>query len=162
MRQCPDLKGGPVADGQVFKYQLLGTWGYSPKVAHWIRFTAWARDFKASGVAPYVAGTYPGLWYQDFERKGRCPGPRCFWEIYHIKYTTLFPDRWTVYFKAPRDTTLSANWQEKGLHYAGQKQGRPATSDWPVFYPRRNAVGAGESASAEAVGMQQPAEAPLN
>ena len=43
------VKGGPVADGQVFKYQLLGTWGYSPKVAHWIRFTAWARDFKASG-----------------------------------------------------------------------------------------------------------------
>eukprot|EP01048_Picozoa_sp_COSAG05_P013128 COSAG05_NODE_1368_length_5060_cov_5.437412_2_plen_222_part_00 len=115
------------------RYQLIGTWGYSPKPAHWLRFTAWAREFAASGLRPYVAGTYPGLWYKEFEATGRCPGPRCFWEIYHIKYTTLFPDRWTVYYKAPRSTTLAANWQEAGLHYAAQRG--PPKSDWPVYRP---------------------------
>jgi hypothetical protein len=26
-----------VADGEIFKYQLVGSWGYSPKAAHWVR-----------------------------------------------------------------------------------------------------------------------------
>jgi hypothetical protein len=127
---CANMQGGPVPDNAVFKYQLVGTWGYSPKVDHWIRFSNLVNKFMATGKRPDVpATTKPGTWLKKFEKEGRCPGVRCFWEINHIYYSMLFPDRWSIYLKAPQGTTMSANWQEAGLHYAGNANPR---SDAPV------------------------------
>eukprot|EP01047_Picozoa_sp_COSAG01_P033949 COSAG01_NODE_2524_length_7505_cov_29.604915_4_plen_419_part_00 len=128
---CPSLHGGPVADGEVFKYQLVGTWGFSPKASHWLKFSRWAKQFRASGRKPYTEGTQTNSWYKAFEKKRRCPGLRCMWSQHHVKYTTLFPDRFVIYIKAPGGTTMAANYQEDGLHYSGQG----GQADNPLYEP---------------------------
>ena len=124
LRACADLKGGPVPDGTNFLYALVGSWGFSPTPSHWIRFTHWARSFMRHERTskPYVDGIVTTSWYKAFENKGRCPGKNCMWTQLHIKYTTKFPDRYTVYAKCPIGQSLASNHREAGLHYA-QKQG---------------------------------------
>ena len=62
-KRCAVLKGGPSNAGSNFMYPLLGSWGYSPGAAHWTRFTAWTKEFIASGKKPYVNGLTPTDWY---------------------------------------------------------------------------------------------------
>ena len=74
---CPNLEGGPASATTNFMSPLVGSWGFSPTPAHWVRYTRWAKEFEASGQKPYVEGHTPTAWYREFEKQGRCPGKNC-------------------------------------------------------------------------------------
>lgn len=117
---CREQNGGPVPDNINFLHPLVGSWGYSPTLRHWLNFTKWVRTYQRheSQHKPYVQGTQPTAWYKDFEKNGRCPGPNCMWTQLHHFYTSWAPDRYTVYAKCEHGLTLATNHQEKGLHYS--------------------------------------------
>ena len=101
-----------------FMYMLVGSWGFSPTLRHWRRFTRWAAAFEGSGEKPYVAGLVTTRWYKSFEGDGRCPGKNCMWTALHVKYATLHRDRYTVYVQSGRKrAALAVNHQERGVHY---------------------------------------------
>eukprot|EP00401_Gymnodinium_catenatum_P079622 CAMPEP_0117606372 /NCGR_PEP_ID=MMETSP0784-20121206/79678_1 /TAXON_ID=39447 /ORGANISM="" /LENGTH=315 /DNA_ID=CAMNT_0005409451 /DNA_START=36 /DNA_END=980 /DNA_ORIENTATION=- len=120
-KRCPDLKGGPQQATMNFMYPLVGSWGYSPSAAHWVRFTTWLRKFVRSRQKPYVPGLTPTDWYMNFEKEGRCPGKRCMWTMYHIRYCNEFADKYTVYIRLPDGSTLATNYKEAGLHFSDKK-----------------------------------------
>eukprot|EP00802_Teleaulax_amphioxeia_P005177 Tamp_05181.p1 GENE.Tamp_05181~~Tamp_05181.p1 ORF type:complete len:661 (+),score=38.00 Tamp_05181:313-2295(+) len=128
LRGCANLQGGPVQDGTNFVYSLVGSWGFSPKPQHWIKFTSWARKFIVNEkmTKPYVDGIVTTSWYKSFEGKRRCPGKNCMWTQLHIKYTSLFPDKYTVYAKCSNGLSLASNHREAGLHYS-EKMGRESS-----------------------------------
>ena len=125
---CPAQNGGPVPDNTNFLHPLVGSWGYSPTVHHWLNFTNWVRAYEPleSTHKPYVRGTQPTAWYKDSEKTRRCPGPNCMWTQLHHFYTSWAPDRYTVYAKCEGGFTLATNHQEKGLHY-----GKAMHADFP-------------------------------
>ena len=112
-----DLNGGPKEASTNFFYPLIGTWGFSPSVEHWSRFTKWARSFINSGSKPYVDSLKPSEWFRTFERQGRCPGKSCMWSILHIKYVSEHSDKMTCYSRVPNGKTLASSHREQGLHY---------------------------------------------
>lgn len=126
-----NLKGGNVPDGTNFYYPLVGSWGFSPQKGHWIRFRNWYLDFVHAKKKPYVSGLTPTVWYKQFEKQGRCPGKKCMWTMYHIKYCSDHRNKYTVYLKAPKGQTLATNFQEPGLHYKGKpKMDAPTLTHW--------------------------------
>jgi len=110
-----ELHGGPVQDGHSFAMPLVGSWGFSPTARHWSKFRAWAANFSGK---PSVPGLKQDEWYRLFQKQGRCPGLNCMWTILHLKYTSIFKDSKTVYFKGPSGTALAISHREPGLHYA--------------------------------------------
>ena len=122
---CPSGRVPPNGTGP-FMYPLVGSWGFSPTLRHWRRFTRWAARFMESGEKPYVSGVVTTRWYREFEAAGRCPGRNCMWTALHVKYVATHTDRYTVYARPRRKlAALAVNHQEPGLHYRS-KQGRDA------------------------------------
>eukprot|EP00505_MAST-04D_sp_SCG-Rhode-Island_P000097 Stramenopile-MAST_4_protein_97 len=131
LKACPNLKGGPVPDKTNFMYPLVGSWGFSPNIEHWVNFRNWYLDFTQHNSKPYVPGLTPTSWYKQFEKQGRCPGKKCMWTMHHIKYSWTHKDKFCVYLKAPNGQTLATNYQEPGLHYKGKpKIDAPTLEQW--------------------------------
>eukprot|EP00924_Labyrinthula_sp_SR-Ha-C_P007157 snap_masked-scaffold_8-processed-gene-10.46-mRNA-1 protein AED:1.00 eAED:1.00 QI:0/-1/0/0/-1/1/1/0/609 len=124
---CPELQGGPISSGS-FRYNLVGSWGYSPFARHWINFIDFVNNFDEQKVSPVVLDLKPSQWYKKFTAKGRCPGANCMWTMLHLKYTATHVDRFTIYAKAGEKKTLATNHQEVGLHF--QKKGK---QDFPIL-----------------------------
>jgi hypothetical protein len=118
-KMCDDLLGGPKQSPAAFFYPLVGSWGYSPTVAHWIRFRKWYYDFIQTAEKPYVDGLKPTEWYRSFEKAGTA-GTRM-WTMHHIKYADTHEDKYTVYVKCPNNRTLSQNHLEAGINYATKR-----------------------------------------
>ena len=121
---CPKLEGGPVPDNTNFFYPLVGSWGYSPRAAHWVKFMQWEKQYqhREKIEKPYVPNTTPTKWYKDFEKSGRCPGKKCMWTQLHHYYTWLHEDKFTLYYRASNGKTLCKNHQERGLHFDGNSR----------------------------------------
>lgn len=94
-----------------------------------MRFIEFAEGMRRRGERPYVDGITPGKWYREFEREGRCPGKRCFWEIYHLRYASEHVDRKTLYVRCPGGRTMGSNYRERGLHYGGEG----GVADFPLL-----------------------------
>ena len=126
LNQCPkfcsSLNGGAVPDDTNFLHPWTGSTGFSPTLRHWTNFTAWALEFQTREHVekPYVPGTRPTQWYQQFEKQGRCPGRNCMWSQLHHYYTMRAPDRNTVRAKCAGGLALAINHQERGLHYSAK------------------------------------------
>jgi hypothetical protein len=118
-KMCDDLLGGPSQSPAAFFYPLVGSWGYSPTVAHWIRFRKWYYDFIQATEKPYVEGLKPTEWYRSFEKAGTA-GKRM-WTMHHIKYVDTHEDKYTVYVKCPNNRTMSQNHLEAGINYATKR-----------------------------------------
>lgn len=146
LRLCPRkcnssaLHGGAVPDNTNFRHTIVGPWGFSPTVTHWINFTRWAKAYQEheSVHKPYVEGILMTAWYKMFRDQGRCPGINCMWTQLHHYYTSWAPDKWVVWAKCEHGTALAINHQEKGLHF-GRHMGPDAallTKKFPVDLTR--------------------------
>lgn len=120
-----------IEPSQNFLFPFVGSWGFSPTSKHWNNFTRWARIYQKHEhlYKPYVVGTIFTEWYKTFEKQGRCPGRNCMWTQLHLKYTSMFPDRYTVYANCPYETSLSSNYRETGVHYGAGSVGLGQKTD---------------------------------
>jgi hypothetical protein len=130
---CGELHGGPGPEDAATQFlsPLVGSWGFSPKVSHWIAFRKWYHEVALRNNArPYVEGLITTDWYRLFEMEHR---EQSMWTAFHIKYVHLHLGKMNVlYVKAPRSTTLASNHKEKGLHYAetSLKPDYPLMTKW--------------------------------
>lgn len=109
----------------VFKYRLLGTWGFAPQRDQWVEFRKWFEEKRAHGEKPYVNGLMTTNWYKSQEVDGFAPNMWSQWWIKFVDEKNYF----TVTAHLPDGTTLAANWRESGLHYSKK---RPEM-DFPIF-----------------------------
>ncbi|CAN8072239.1 unnamed protein product [Agarophyton chilense] len=109
----------------VFKYKLLGTWGFAPQRDQWVEFRNWFEEKRARNENPYVKGLMTTDWYKSQEVDGFAPTMWSQWWIKFVEEKGYF----TVTANLPDGTTLAANWREAGLHYSKTK---PRT-DFPIF-----------------------------
>lgn len=113
------------ATHQVFKYRLLGTWGFAPQRDHWIEFRKWFENKRARKEKPYVSGLVTTDWYKRQEIDGFAPNMWSQWWIKFVDEKNYF----TVTAHLPDGTTLAANWRESGLHYSKTEP----KADFPIF-----------------------------
>lgn len=127
-RQIKGVASGPLdipREHPVFKYKLLGTWGFAPQRDTWVEFRKWFEEKRAKGEKPYVDGLITTQWYKSQEKNGFAPNMWSQWWIKFVDENGYF----TVTAHLPDSTTLAANWRESGLHYS---KSRPS-ADFPVF-----------------------------
>lgn len=127
-RQIRGVASGPLdipAEHPVFKYRLLGTWGFAPQRDQWVEFRKWFTDKKAKGEKPYVDNLITTSWYKSQEVNGFAPTMWSQWWIKFVDEKGYF----TVTAHLPDGSTLASNWRESGLHYSKNKP----TADFPVF-----------------------------
>lgn len=110
---------------QVYKYRLLGTWGFAPQRDQWVEFRTWFEEKRARGEKPYVKGLITTDWYKRQEVRGFAPN---MWSQWWIKFADE-KGYFTVTANLPGETTLCANWREDGLHYSKKKP----QMDFPIF-----------------------------
>ena len=117
--KCKSHVTHDLPDASNFLYPLVGSWGFSPRLEHWINFTKWTMQYLPNEIQqkPYVEHTVLTAWYKSFEKAGKCPGKNCMWTQLHHYYTSFSPDKYTLYYKAPQNKALSHNHREKGLHF---------------------------------------------
>lgn len=113
------------AEHQIFKYRLLGTWGFAPQRDHWIEFRKWFENKRERNEKPYVDGLVTTSWYKSQEKDGFAPN---MWSQWWIKFVDE-KDYFTVTAHLPDGTTLASNWRESGLHYSKTSP----KADFPVF-----------------------------
>lgn len=127
-RQVKGVASGPLdipSEHPVFKYRLLGTWGFAPQRDQWVEFRKWFEEKRAKGEKPYVDGLVTTYWYREQEKDGFAPNMWSQWWIKFVDEKGYF----TVTAHLPDGTTLASNWRESGLHYS---KNRPS-ADFPVF-----------------------------
>lgn len=127
-RQRRGIASGPLRiakEHHVFKYRLLGTWGFAPQRDHWIEFRKWFEANRAQDVKPYVDGLITTEWYKKQEKNGFAPN---MWSQWWIKFADE-KNYFTLTGHLPDGTTLAANWRESGLHYSKNEP----KADFPVF-----------------------------
>lgn len=128
LRPRPGRMMGKLAlarDVHVFKYRLLGTWGFAPQRDVWLEFRAWFERMREKGEKPYVDDLITTRWYKEQERDGFAPHMWSQWWIRFVDEKGYF----TVTPHLPDGSTLSANWREGGMHYSKTKPSR----DFPVY-----------------------------
>lgn len=113
------------SDQPVFKYRLLGSWGFSPQRDAWVEFRKWYEMKRAAGEKPYVDNLITTKWYKDQEKNGVAT---TMWTQWWIKFADE-KGYFTVTPHLTDGTTLCANWREKGMHYS---KGKP-TRDFPIY-----------------------------
>lgn len=113
------------SEQQVFKYRLLGTWGFAPQRDHWIEFRKWFEEKKGRNEKPYVKGLVTTEWYKKQEKNGFAPNMWSQWWIKFVDEKNYF----TITAHLPDGTTLAANWRESGLHYSKTEP----RADFPIF-----------------------------
>lgn len=123
-KRCGVMRGGREP---VFAYKLIGTWGTAFKASYMQRLRAHYADLTLRGIHPRVPGLTPDDWYATFVSKKTT---RRMWEMYPIHYAEHHPNEggYTLYAKCAGGYTLSSNWREPGLNYAGT-----AKRDWPTL-----------------------------
>ncbi|KAH3777701.1 hypothetical protein DPMN_179149 [Dreissena polymorpha] len=130
--KTPEMLKGP-EDRKVFLYPVLGTWGFSPKKASWMRFLEWFSAINMDmNFQPYVPQNVATDWYRSFQREGLAGG---MWSIWHI-YFAWKNNEYTLYSNFEGHLGLTANWKEAGLHYK-TKGGQPSNSlltEWRPEY----------------------------
>jgi hypothetical protein len=114
----------------VFKYKLLGTWGFAPQKAAWLDFRAWFEEMRQVGAKPYVRDLITTQWYREQEAKAGGDYAPSMWSQWFIMFTDV-KHYYTVYANIVDGTTLASNWREDGLHYESKEVRRGA--DFPVF-----------------------------
>lgn len=127
-RQVKGVATGPLdisSEHPVFKYRLLGTWGFAPQRDTWVEFRKWFEEKTAKGDQPYVDGLVTTQWYKSQEKNGFAPNMWSQWWIKFVDEKGYF----TVTGHLPDGTTLASNWRESGLHYS---KNRPS-ADFPIF-----------------------------
>lgn len=128
-RQIPGVASGKLhVDSKfpVFKYRLLGTWGFAPEKRAWLEFRTWYEEMRASGARPYVDNLMTTSWYKSQEKGG--PIAKTMWSQWFIKFADV-NDYFTVYANLPNESTLASNYREVGMHYSDKKR----RADFPVF-----------------------------
>lgn len=110
----------------VYKYRLLGTWGFAPEKHAWLEFRAWYKEMRLLEAKPYVANLMTTDWYKAQE-KGKAVASTM-WSAWWIKFADE-RGRFTVYANLPGSTTLASNYREGGMHYSD----KPRKADFPVF-----------------------------
>eukprot|EP00177_Eucheuma_denticulatum_P003968 GFKZ01007171.1.p1 GENE.GFKZ01007171.1~~GFKZ01007171.1.p1 ORF type:complete len:455 (+),score=60.27 GFKZ01007171.1:97-1461(+) len=127
-RQIKGVATGPLripSEHPIFKYRLLGTWGFAPQRDTWVEFRKWFEEKKESGEKPYVNGLVTTEWYKSQEVDGYAPTMWSQWWIKFVDEKGYF----TVTANLPDGSTLASNWREAGLHYSSSKP----KADFPVF-----------------------------
>jgi hypothetical protein len=114
----------------VFKYKLLGTWGFAPQKAAWLDFRAWFEEMRQIGAKPYVNDLITTQWYVQQEAKAGGDYAPAMWSQWFIKFSDV-KHYYTVYANLPNRTTLASNYREGGLHYVPRARSRGA--DFPIF-----------------------------
>ena len=109
----------------VYLYRLLGTWGFAPQRDVLVEFRQWFEEKMRRGEKPYVSNLITTDWYKKQEKDGFAP---TMWSQWWIKFADE-RDYFTMYANMPGNTTLCANWREKGMHYSKTAPSR----DFPVF-----------------------------
>lgn len=109
----------------VYKYRLLGTWGFSPQKAAWLEFRAWYEEMRRLGAKPYVDKLVTTNWYKSQEKNGIA---LTMWSQWFIKFSDV-KNYFTLYANLPDGSTLASNWREGGMHYSHL----PRRADFPVF-----------------------------
>lgn len=128
-RQVPGVASGKLridASVPVFKYRLLGTWGFSPEKRAWLEFRAWYEEMRNIGARPYVDNLMTTSWYKSQEKGASVA--KTMWSQWFIKFADL-NDYFTVYANLPDKKTLASNYREGGMHYSD----KPRRADYPVF-----------------------------
>lgn len=110
----------------VFKYRLLGTWGFAPEKRAWLEFRTWYEEMRSTGARPYVDNLMTTSWYKSQEKGG--PVAKTMWSQWFIKFADV-NDYFTVYANLPDKSTLASNYREGGMHYSD----KPRRADFPVF-----------------------------
>lgn len=127
-RQIKGVASGSLSisnEHPVFKYKLLGTWGFAPQRDQWVEFRKWFEEKRAKGEKPYVDGLVTTEWYKRQEVNGFAPTMWSQWWIKFVDEKGYF----TVTAHLPDGTTLASNWREPGMHYS---RGSPKV-DFPIF-----------------------------
>jgi hypothetical protein len=128
-RQVPGVASGKLRVDEsrpVFKYRLLGTWGFAPEKGAWLEFRAWYEEMRRVGARPYVDNLVTTSWYKAQEKGGTVA--RTMWSQWFIKFSDV-NGYFTVYSNIAGGSTLASNYREGGMHYSD----KPRRADFPVF-----------------------------
>jgi hypothetical protein len=112
----------------VFKYQLLGTWGFAPQKAAWLEFRAWYEEMRAKKAKPYVDHLMTTDWYKAQEKAAGGEVATTMWSQWFIKFSDV-KHYFTLYANLADGTTLATNWREGGMHYSN----KPPSRDFSTF-----------------------------
>lgn len=115
----------------VYKYRLLGTWGFAPERRAWLDFRQWYEEMRESKTKPYVRDLVTTDWYKSQEKAAVAKGltvANTMWSQWFIKWADT-KNKFTVYANLPDGTTLAANYREAGMHY----NNKPRSADFEVF-----------------------------
>ena len=67
-----------------FRYPVLGTWGFSPSVANWIKFTTWIANTRTNSTFnPYIPGNIVTEWYKGHQQQRKTDN---MWSIWHAYF----------------------------------------------------------------------------
>lgn len=129
-RQIPGVASGKLrvdeSEHPVYKYRLLGTWGFAPEKKIWLEFRAWYEEMRVMEAKPYVAKLMTTDWYKAQEKGKKVASTM--WSAWWIKFADE-KGYFTVYANLPGGTTLASNYREGGMHYSD----KPRKADFPVF-----------------------------
>lgn len=127
-RQIKGVASGPLSipkEHVVFKYRLLGTWGFAPQRDQWVEFRKWFEEKRRRGEKPYVDKLVTTEWYKMQEKDGFA---KTMWSQWWIKFADE-KGYFTVTANLPDGSSLAANWREKGMHYSKAKP----KMDFPLY-----------------------------
>lgn len=120
-------------DCLVYRYPTLGTWGFSPNNANWLKFKKWFSEaYTDASFKPFVPNHVATEWYKVFIQTDRAEG---MWEMWHIFFAWKNNET-SLYSNLGGHQGLAINHREAGLHYSGSEAGRvdPLLTEWKQEY----------------------------
>ena len=126
----PPIQREIVNNHEPFLYSLVGSIGFAPHPAWWIKFTNWIRSVNFRTVYVGTPELITSHWWKHSNRKHM-------WTQHFIHFSKTH-DLSTLYINLPEKQTLGAHWREKGKHF-GSTLGRDyplATNQKVEFFPR--------------------------
>ena len=116
-----------------YMYQILGTWGFSPRPKAWIEMRKFHHETVAENKSfePLVPNIHPSYWYKQFKKKNRLDS---FWSIWHI-YWSWKKGQYTIFPNLPNKEGFVISRKAAGLHHGEKDKSKdPLCLHWNESY----------------------------
>ena len=114
-------------------YQLLGTWGFSPRPEPWVEMRKFYHEMTAENKSfiPSVPNLISTRWIKELRQKKQFD---TFWSVWHV-YWSWKKGHYTIYPNLPDHQGLVINRKTTGLHKGqADKSKDPLCLHWNRTY----------------------------